>query len=154
MIDPESINLMALPSVALEERSQLPSTPCVYFAIDSLGAVQYIGRTINLNQRWIQHHRYVQLSKMEAVRIAYLFSDVDLLPSIEAALIKWFQPSLNGAEIELGLNDKRKVSAYLSEDLKEKAEKLAAVEKRSLSNFIEVLLQSAVDKFEAEGRSL
>jgi CopG-like RHH_1 or ribbon-helix-helix domain, RHH_5 len=91
---------------------------------------------------------------MEAVRIAYLFSDVDLLPSIEAALIKWFQPSLNGAEIELGLNDKRKVSAYLSEDLKEKAEKLAAVEKRSLSNFIEVLLQSAVDKFEAEGRSL
>lgn len=50
--------------------------------------------------------------------------------------------------------DKRKVSAYLSEDLKEKAEKLAAIEKRSLSNFIEVLLQSAVDKFEAEGRSL
>lgn len=48
--------------------------------------------------------------------------------------------------------DKKKISAYLSDSLKEKAEKLAQLEKRSLSNLIEVVLQQAVDKAEVEGR--
>jgi GIY-YIG catalytic domain len=137
-----------------QERSQLPSIPCIYFAIDSLGTVQYIGRSVNPQQRWVQHHRHSQLSKIGKVRIAYLFADADLLPSVEAALIKWFQPRLNGAKVESTLNGKITVSTYPLKDLKEKAEKLAAFEKRSLSNFIEVLLQAAVDKFEAEGGAL
>ena len=50
------------------------------------------------------------------------------------------------------VTSKKKVSTYLSEDLKEDAERLAALEKRSLSNLIEVLLQDAVDKAKKEGR--
>ena len=48
--------------------------------------------------------------------------------------------------------DKRKISAYLEDSLKGKAERLAQLEKRSLSNLVEVLLQQAVDKAELEGR--
>ncbi len=43
-INPATIDPLALPSVSLQERSQLPTTPCIYFAIDSQGVVQYIGR--------------------------------------------------------------------------------------------------------------
>lgn len=50
------------------------------------------------------------------------------------------------------VTSKKKVSTYLSEDLKEDAGHLATVEKRSLSNLIEILLQNAVDKAKKEGR--
>ncbi|MBW4617372.1 MAG: hypothetical protein KME21_29980 [Desmonostoc vinosum HA7617-LM4] len=56
MINPQTINPLTLPSVALNERSQLPSQPCIYFAIDSQGVVQYIGRTVNLQVRWLKYH--------------------------------------------------------------------------------------------------
>ena len=48
--------------------------------------------------------------------------------------------------------DKRKISAYLEDSLKEDAEKLAKLQKRSLSNLIEILLQEAVDKAKSEGK--
>ena len=35
MIDPATINPIALPSVPLEDRLQLPTKPCICFAIDS-----------------------------------------------------------------------------------------------------------------------
>lgn len=47
---------------------------------------------------------------------------------------------------------KNKVSAYLADDLKADAEKLADLEKRSLSNLIEVLLQEAVNKAKKDRR--
>jgi hypothetical protein len=47
---------------------------------------------------------------------------------------------------------KKKVSAYLSDELKADADKLAELNKRSLSNLIEVLLQEAVDKARQEGK--
>ena len=48
--------------------------------------------------------------------------------------------------------DKTRVSAYVPEDLKEKAEQLAADEGRSLSNYIEQLLKNQVLAAEAAGR--
>ncbi|MBN3948812.1 MAG: hypothetical protein HWQ38_21065 [Nostoc sp. NMS7] len=38
-INPATIDLLALPSVSLQKRSQLPATPSIYFAIDSQGVV-------------------------------------------------------------------------------------------------------------------
>lgn len=67
MINPSELNLFLLPFVALEERSQLPSVPCIYFAIDSLGAVQYIGRSNNVRVRWTNHHRCSDLETIEKV---------------------------------------------------------------------------------------
>ena len=98
MISPEAIDLNSLPSVELESKSELPEQSAIYFAIDSQGAIQYIGRSSNLKNRWINHHRFNQLKSLGGVRIAYLFLDLDLLPSVEKALIEWFKPALNNSD--------------------------------------------------------
>lgn len=96
IIAPEQINPLNLPSVPLDCRKALPECPGIYFAIDSAGAVQYIGRSNNIRQRWLTHHRYSQLEALGSVAVAWLqVSDSLLLPSIEAALIEYFQPLLN-----------------------------------------------------------
>jgi DNA-binding Xre family transcriptional regulator len=100
MIDPKSLNIAALPALPLTDRQSFPPVSCIYFAIDSQGEIQYIGRTVNMQQRWITHHRYPVLAGMEQIRIAYMPVEPDLLPSVEAALIDWFDPPLNGARTE------------------------------------------------------
>ncbi|MGF2037355.1 MAG: helix-turn-helix domain-containing protein [Nostoc sp. CmiVER01] len=95
-INPATIDPLALPSVSLQERSQLPARSCIYFAIDSHGVVQYIGRTVNLKNRWSSHHCYGYLKRIGNVRIAYIeVSDHNLLAEIEDALISHFNPLLN-----------------------------------------------------------
>ncbi len=106
MINPESIDLSTLPCVALSERNALPSTSGIYFAIDAYGVVQYIGKAVNIQQRWLTHHRYAQLKDYQSVKIAYLaVSDPELLLPIESALIDWFDPSLNGSEVLRGVQE-------------------------------------------------
>jgi excinuclease UvrABC nuclease subunit len=107
MINPSSLDLTALPSMCLSRRSELPEAPAIYFAIDSLAQIQYIGRSRNLKKRWHSHHRQFQLDVIKNVRIAWLqCDDVSLLGDIEAALIEWFSPPLNGLRNELkGLNN-------------------------------------------------
>jgi hypothetical protein len=101
MIDPQSLDLTSLPSVCLADRSLLPPTAGIYFAIDSLGTVQYIGKASGkdgLNGRWksLIHHRCRQLQSIGGVKIAYMSIDTpELLPQIEKALIDWFDPPLN-----------------------------------------------------------
>lgn len=95
IIDPSTINPLALPSVSLEQRAALPTNPCVYLAITSEGKVQYIGRSNNPRKRWQAHHRGIELALLGGIRIAYLENDANLLPEIERALITHFCPPLN-----------------------------------------------------------
>ena len=95
MVNPQSLNLNSLPWLPLEEKTAFPRKSAIYFAIDSLGAVQYIGRSVNVRQRWGNHHKYDELANVGNIKIAYLFVDaVVLLPEIEAALIDWFDQPL------------------------------------------------------------
>lgn len=95
-IDPQSLDLTALPWVPLKATSGFPEDPAIYFAIDAQGTVQYIGRSGNVRTRWKSHHRYRQLEKMGGVKVAYLFVKTpQLLPSLESTLISWFNPPLN-----------------------------------------------------------
>lgn len=48
--------------------------------------------------------------------------------------------------------DKAKVATYIDQELKEKLERLAASEDRSVSNFLERLIKQAVEQAENEGR--
>jgi excinuclease UvrABC nuclease subunit len=90
-LDPKSINVRSLPSVPLEDKKMLPKIPGIYFAIDRQGIVQYIGRSANLNQRWLQHHRQSDLESGDRVSIAWLeINDSSLLDQIEQALIDYF----------------------------------------------------------------
>jgi len=95
VISPSTIDPASLPSVALDDRRSLPSKPCIYFAIDARGVVQYIGRSANPRKRWRQHHCAPALAELPEVRIAYLRLDEDLLSEVEQALIEWFSPPLN-----------------------------------------------------------
>lgn len=93
MVNPESLDLSALPSMPLSDRKQLPNVSCIYFAMSS-GVVQYIGRSVNLQRRWSHHHQTKRLE--QEANIAWLeISNPALLPQIEAALIRWFEPPLN-----------------------------------------------------------
>lgn len=122
MIKPESIDLVSLPWLPLEEKAAFPKRPSIYFAIDNLGNVQYIGRSVNTKKRWAQHHRYAALSSMGEVRIAYLFVDApELLPEVEKALIQWFQPPLNYIDNPTNLTrlktERTKAEQYKTSDI-------------------------------------
>lgn len=97
MINPQELDPSTLPWLPLEDKSAFPRQPAIYFAIDSLGAIQYIGRSIDPKQRWSGHHRYDQLKAIGNIRVAFFCVDTpELLPQIEEALISWFNPPLNG----------------------------------------------------------
>lgn len=81
MIDPENLDLAVLPWLPLEATSAFPKQSAIYFAIDSLGEIQYIGRSVNPKQRWACHHKFSDLQEIGNIRIAYLFIDADLLPN-------------------------------------------------------------------------
>jgi hypothetical protein len=145
-VKPAPVDPLALPSLLLTDRSQLPVCPAVYFALDG-DHVLYIGRSGNLQQRWMTHHRYNQLKGFNNVRIAWLeCSDTNLLPEIEAALIEYFQPSLNGELIPLGTRKPPTIGVYIEPELKEAAENLAKKQRRSLSALVCILLEEAIKK--------
>lgn len=148
-------NIRTLPSVALEDRSELPNTPCIYFAIDSNNVVQYIGQTANANKRWKSngHHKYEKLSQLLSVRIAYLETDIDLLNDIEKALIEYFDPPLNGRK---GVNFGRPASSqeqrlrtktiqsYVDKDFYEQVKVIAQYNNCSVSNLVVQLLDKKI----------
>lgn len=103
-INPRSIDVLSLPFVGLENRSCLPVSHGIYFAIDSKEAIQYIGSATGkkgLRQRWYStsHHKYDDALLDSQIRIAYLEIDapIDLILEVELDFIQWFQPPLNKA---------------------------------------------------------
>jgi predicted DNA-binding protein len=109
MINPETIELSSLPSLSLLQRKDLPEVSGIYFVINNQGVIQYIGKSINLKQRWQQHHRLSQLEELPDIKIAWLeVSDHSLLLEIERALIHWFKPSLNRRRVRKIRITKRK----------------------------------------------
>lgn len=100
MINPSEIDLLALPSLHLDDKKHLPQCPGVYFAIDSNDKVQYIGISQDIKARWSQHHRENQLNGIGQIKIAYLeISELDMLRDVETALINWFTPPLNNSRV-------------------------------------------------------
>jgi DNA-binding Xre family transcriptional regulator len=95
VIGPNDIDPLALPFVLLEHRSQLPKTPCIYFAINSQDEIQYIGQSTNPRRRWRNHSKGIDLALMGDIRIAYIGCPRELLCDIEKVLVAWFDPPLN-----------------------------------------------------------
>lgn len=151
MINLETLDLSTLPGVALESKSELPTQSAIYFAIDSQGTIQYIGRSGNLKQRWSQHHRYSQLVSTGNIRIAYLFLDADLLPNVEEALIKWFQPHLNKTPTGkvASTSGRSTVMVRMYIETKEKLDEIASQDRRTLQDTLEILLREAIENRKA-----
>jgi len=134
-----------LPFVAVEDRKRLPKTPSIYFAINSQGSIQYIGKSMNPCQRWANHHR---LGQVQECRIAYLICDAALLNEVEQALIEYFAPPLNNSR---ATNTPTRAVFYLPPELKTKLEALASKRNRSVSNLLETLAKDVVEQAEESG---
>lgn len=97
----ESVDPQSLPSVDWRKKKDLPQKPGIYFFIDESNAVRYIGMSRNIQRRVSGHNHRKFLQSQPKARVAYLtvsdlaISDPFLIPEIENALIKHFQPDLN-----------------------------------------------------------
>ena len=94
MIDPRNINIAELPSVALEDKGQLPQSTGVYF-VTRKKAVLYIGQSLNIKERWKGHHIFDAVSKLDSVHVFYWQLPVSQLDDAERFLIDEYQPSFN-----------------------------------------------------------
>jgi hypothetical protein len=114
-IAPESFDLSSLPCLPLSGKGKLPSCAAVYFALSSQGRVLYIGRSIDIRERFRGHHRLPLLEALGGVRIAWLEqSDSLALRRIETILIKYFNPPLNKIPSYLKEEDTEKLINYLT----------------------------------------
>lgn len=95
-----SVNPLELPSRPLSLRNKLPNCPAIYFVISESDEILYIGKSINLANRWVQHHRFNQVSLYPNARIAWLqTNEIELLEQIESSLIESFKPELNRSKV-------------------------------------------------------
>lgn len=146
MINPKSISPYTLPSCLLEARENFPEISCIYFAIDSSGQIQYVGRAVNLRNRWrkAHHHRTNELEKIGNIKIAWLeIEDSSLLFSIEAICIKQFKPLLNKTPCKQADNRNR-ITVNINEDIATLVKGLALKENRSFTRQTHVLLNEAI----------
>lgn len=98
-----SIDVYSLPYCLLSKRQTLPAVPAVYFAIDPQNTVLYVGKADNLNNRWRNHDKGIDLAFIGEIKIHYLEVDELLTPSlceIEKILIKKLKPSMNKTHTE------------------------------------------------------
>lgn len=91
------INPLALPSLPLKMRSQLPSLPGIYFVLNGTEVV-YIGKSWSIKSRWDGHHRLPQLREIgKQYSIAWLQYQFEQLDALEFQLIQALRPRLNGS---------------------------------------------------------
>lgn len=104
MID--NFNLDNLPAVSITKIEKLPAVAGIYFAIDSSDRLWYIGKAKNINQRWMNHHRYHQLEKINRKTPILLKwyeceNDENILTQLENYFIEAYHPELNQTKVEL-----------------------------------------------------
>lgn len=93
---PRQLDPQQLPSIRLEDRSQLPSIVAVYFVLDGYDKVQYIGQSVKLKARICSHTKLRTFKNLYSPRIAWLeINDTKALNQAEQLLIQCFNPPLN-----------------------------------------------------------
>lgn len=137
-----SIDPLSLPSLPLKNRRSLPNCPAVYFVLAG-ERILYIGRAINLAQRWAAHHRWNQLLQFDTlVKIAWIeCSEVQLLDEIEAALIEQFNPELNGKPNLYGKEGLAVIRIFMPSELREDFKTVCALEKSTMNKVVVELIE-------------
>ena len=140
------INPLELPSLPLGERSHLPICPAIYFVMQD-ERVLYIGKTLNLAQRWATHHKWSYLVQLGAVvRVAWLeCSDENILTQIETALIRQFAPELNGRNCNPYYAE---LSSYIDKDLKLRFKLACTAKQKTMSEVITDLIEEWLEENE------
>ena len=99
MIDITALQIESLPSVVCDKLRSLPHVSAIYFAVGEGNVVLYIGRSVDLNKRWIGgHHGLRSMRKHSFRRVHWLVVDREELEHAEAAALSHFSPALNVCE--------------------------------------------------------
>ena len=98
------IKLSSLPSVYLLDKHNLPNCAAIYFITNSNEQILYIGRTVNLAERWKEHHRFKQLKRFnrkDRVSISWMTcsNDINTLSQLENEFIQLYKPPLNWSKV-------------------------------------------------------
>lgn len=75
------------PSVSLRDHTRLPAKPGLY-AVRWLFITWYVGKSVNVRDRWRRHHRYPQAKRLPWCRIAYCTMRESAIHDAEKRLIK------------------------------------------------------------------
>lgn len=138
--------ILDLECVKLQHKDLLPDYSGIYYVIDRQHLIWYIGRSVNLQQRWNNlvnpHHRYQQLltiSNQENTEffIYYSQEQKNKLNKLEQAHISKYQPCLNYTPViknkYFNLNSTRnyklKKSSYSKSDFHTSLKILSDIEK-------------------------
>ena len=102
----DNFNLDNLPAVKLLAKEKLPDTAGIYFAVDESDRLLYIGKAKNINKRWVNHHRYHQLEKINKKNPIFLKwyeceNDEIILTQLENYFIETYHPELNQTKVKL-----------------------------------------------------
>ena len=113
----DSVNLKALPSTPLEDRTVLPRQAGIYFIVKD-DIVLYVGKSRNIRRRWMstRHHKLSEIKTLNHIKIAWLtYEALSNLSELERAFIVRFKPKFNGVSspkrVEPALIDVEKVKA-------------------------------------------
>ncbi|MEL6162746.1 MAG: GIY-YIG nuclease family protein [Cyanobacteria bacterium J06628_3] len=119
-------NLDKLPHILVKNRDKLPNHTAVYIVVAD-EKVLYVGKAKDLNQRWMQHHRYQQLNKFIDSKIYWINTEIDAIESLEKTLIRELKPILNNTKVL----DSRRMRADIWVNLQSRIE--SEIERTGLS---------------------
>jgi hypothetical protein len=97
-----NLDIKTLPFIQLADSkttNDLPPIACVYFIINSDGKVFYIGKAINLFNRWQRHNHKKRALNDSSLSLAWLELAPQDLTIIEALMIQRFSPEWNIADL-------------------------------------------------------
>lgn len=114
------------PTIAWGDFKQLPEHPGVY-AVRNDTKYLYIGATINLRNRWLEHHRMAQIEDMygDEAEIAYIELSSDAIEQYEQAAIEALNPTLNNTPVMPSINGRKHCGFKLSDETVQQIERLA-----------------------------
>lgn len=92
-------DLKLLPSLPYELRHELPDVSAVYIVAQD-GKALYVGSTVNLRKRWINHHRARLIEPESNTVIAWRTVDVIALRTTETDYVKVLQLAWNSRYIQ------------------------------------------------------
>lgn len=97
MINPETLKILCLPWMPMNEKSAFPRRRGIYFAVDENNVIQYIGKAENIKARWQNHEKCRELKKLGTIKVFYLFISDDKLSliDIEEKFISYYKPPFN-----------------------------------------------------------
>lgn len=122
----DTIKVSELPSVQLLDKHILPNCAAIYFVSDSKGQIIYIGRTVNLFERWKAHHRFNQLKRLNRknkLNISWFDCSfhTEIISTLENKFINLYKPPLNWSKVAVPVIKITPAEAALQQTLKQLA---------------------------------